>query len=88
MDAARNSPQAGILEPYVDSLFKLHCLRWQPSVMKVRIPFLISAMLFVCESNTLDIHYKIPHDVTTIQNLVTNIPQWILAIIQTQKTFA
>jgi hypothetical protein len=88
LDAARNSPQAGILEPYVDSLFKLHCLRWQPSVLKTRLPFLVSAMLFVCESNTLDIHYKIPHDVVTIQNLVTNIPQWILAIIQTQKTFA
>lgn len=88
LDAAKKSPQAGMLQPYIESLFKLHCLRWQPSLLKVRLPFLISAMLFVCESNTLDIHYKIPHDVTTIHNVVANIPQWILAIIQTQKTFS
>jgi hypothetical protein len=88
MDAVKNSPQAGILSPYVDALFKIHCLRWQPSLLKVRLPFLITAMLFVCESNTLDIHYKIPHDVSIIQTVVANIPQWIHAIIQTQKTFS
>jgi hypothetical protein len=88
LDAAKNSPQAGLLEPYTDALFKLHCLRWNPSVLKNRLPFLQTAMLFICESNTLDIHYKVPHDITTIQNLVSNIPQWIQAILQTQKTFA
>jgi hypothetical protein len=88
LDSAKNSPQAGLLEPYTDALFKLHCLRWNPSVLKNRLPFLQTAMLFICESNTLDIHYKVPHDITTIQNLVSNIPQWIQAILQTQKTFA
>jgi hypothetical protein len=88
LDSAKNSPQAGLLEPYTDALFKLHCLRWNPSVLKNRLPFLQTAMLFICESNTLDIHYKVPHDITTIQNLVSNIPHWIQAILQTQKTFA
>lgn len=88
LDAAKNSPQAGLLEPYTDALFKLHCLRWNPAVLKNRLTFLQTAMLFVCESTTLDIHYKVPHDITTIQSLVSNTPQWIQAILQTQKTFA
>ena len=87
LDAAKNSPQAGLLEPYTDALFKLHCLRWNPAVMKNRICFLITAMMFVCESTTLDIHYKVPQDIVTTQQLVSNIPQWIHAILQTQKTF-
>ena len=87
LDAAKNSPQAGLLEPYTDALFKLHCLRWNPAVMKNRICFLITAMMFVCESTTLDIHYKVPQDIITTQQLVSNIPQWIHAILQTQKTF-
>jgi hypothetical protein len=88
LDAAKNSPQAGLLEPYTDALFKLHCLRWNPAVLKNRLCFLITAMMFVCESTTLDIHYKVPQDITTIQQLVANIPQWIQAILQTQKTFS
>lgn len=87
LDAAKNSPQAGLLEPYTDALFKLHCLRWNPAVLKNRICFLITAMVFVCESTTLDIHYKVPQDILTIQQLISNIPQWIQAILQTQKTF-
>lgn len=88
LDSAKNSPQAGLLEPYTDSLFKLHCLRWNPAVTKNRICFLITAMVFICESTTLDIHYKVPQDILTIQQLISNIPQWIHAILQTQKTFS
>jgi len=88
LDAAKHSPQAGLLEPYIDSLFKLHCLRWNPGVLKNRLVFLQSAMLFICESTTLDIHAKVPQDVMTVQSLVSNIPQWITAILQTKKTFS
>jgi hypothetical protein len=88
LDAGKKSPQAGILEPYLDALFKLHCLRWNPAVLKNRLSFLITAMVFVCESTTLDIHYKVPQDILMIQDLVSNVPQWIHAILQTQKTFA
>jgi hypothetical protein len=87
MDAAKNSPQAGLLEPYIEALFKLHCLRWNPSVLKNRICFLINAIVYICESTTLDIHYKVPHDIMAIKQLTSNIPQWINAILQTQKTF-
>ena len=86
--AARTSPQQGTLTPYMDALFKFHCLRWTPTLLKSRLPFLITAILFICESNTLDIHYSVPHDIISVHGLIENIPQWISAIIQTQKTFS
>lgn len=88
LDAARSSPQSGILSPYIDALFKIHCLRWSPSVLKQRMCFLITAMMYICESNTLDIHYPVPTDILTVKRIVENIPQWIHSIIQTQKTFS
>jgi len=87
-DAVKTSPQTGMLTPYIDALFKLHCLRWKPACMKQRLCFLTTAMLFICESTTLDIHAKVPHDILTVQRVIENVPQWIHAILQTQKTFA
>ncbi len=86
--AAQSSPQKGTLTPYMDALFKFHCLRWTPSLLKQRIVFLTTAILFICESNTLDIHYSVPHDIVAVHGLIENIPQWISAIIETQKTFS
>jgi len=88
MEAARTSPQSGTLGPYIDALYKMYCLRWGQGDLRKRLPFLITAILFVCESTTLDIHYAVPHDITVVQQVVTNIPQWIGAIIHTQKTFS
>jgi hypothetical protein len=87
LDAAKQSPQAGLLNPYMDALFKIYCLRWSPAVMKTRNIFLSTAITFVCESNTLDIHTKVPSDIHAISTITNNIPQWILAIVQTKKTF-
>ena len=88
LEASRQSPQAGVLAPYMDALFKLHCLRWNPSVSKNKLVFLITAIQMVCESNTLDIHYAVPHNILQIQSIIENIPQWINAIIQTKRTFS
>jgi len=88
MKAARESPQAGTLEPYMDALYKMYCLRWAPSGTKSRICFFTTAVILVCESTTIDIHYSVPHDILGVQTLIENIPQWIQAIIQTQKTFS
>ena len=88
LDAAKNSPQSGLLAPYMDAFFKLHCLRWSPSALKHRLCFLICAVLFVCESTTLDIHYSVPQNISVVHGVVENIPQWISAIIQTQRTFS
>jgi hypothetical protein len=88
LDAAKTSPQSGLLREYVESLYKIHCLRWAPPLLKTRLCFLVVTIQFICESTTLDVHYAVPHDMTVVQNVVSNIPQWIQAIIQTQKTFS
>jgi hypothetical protein len=88
LDAARHSPQSGTLAPYIDAIYKAHCLRWSPSLLKQRVCFLTTAILFICESTTLDIHYTVPHDIVMVHKLIENVPQWISAIIQTQKTFS
>jgi hypothetical protein len=88
LDAAKSSPQSGLLNQYIDALYKIHCLRWQPSILKQRLCFLVVAIQYICESTTLDIHYGVPNNITTIHEVVGNIPQWIQAIIQTQKTFS
>ena len=87
-NASRSSPQAGVLNPYIDALYKLHCLRWNPSVMKSRCCFLVCACLYICESNTLDIHYPVPQDIIAVKGIVESTPNWIHSIIQTQKTFS
>jgi len=87
-DAVRNSPQVGILTPYVDALFKMYCLRWSSGVAKQRMCFYVSSMLFICESSSLDIHTAVPADLIKVHELIENVPQWIQAILQTQKTFS
>jgi len=87
-ESVRTSPQSGTLAPYIDALYKMYCLRWGQGDLRKRLPFLITCILFVCESNVLDIHYPVPNNIQTVQDIVTNIPQWIGAIIHTQKTFA
>jgi hypothetical protein len=88
IDSVRSSPQAGVLMPYIDSLYKLHCLRWTPTTLKSRICFMTTAIVFICDSNTLDIHYPVPQNIMQVKGLIENIPQWIQSIIQTQKTFS
>jgi hypothetical protein len=87
MESTKTSPQSGTLNPYIDALYKMYCLRLSKGDMKKRLPFLITAILFICESNTLDIHYSVPTNIVLVQNITTNIPQWIKAIIETKKTF-
>jgi len=87
-DSVKTSPQSGTLNPFVDALFKFHCLRWTPSDLKSRICFLNTAVLFICESNILDIHQPVPGDILLVQKVVENVPEWVNAIIHTQRTFS
>lgn len=88
LDAGNKSPQSGTLKPYIDALYKVHCLRWTPPQLKPRLCFLVVAIQYICESTTLDIHYSVPHDISLVNQVIENIPEWISAIIQTQKTFS
>lgn len=87
LETAKQSPQSGTLAPYMDALYKMYCLRWSKGDMKKRLPFYITALVFICESTTLDIHYQVPQNIGTVQEVTLNIPQWITAIIETKKTF-
>lgn len=88
IDVSQKSPQSAILKPYVECLYKIHCLRWTPSLLKSRLCFLITAIQYICESTTLDVHYAVPHNISVVHQVIENIPQWIQSIIQTQKTFS
>jgi hypothetical protein len=66
----------------------MYCLRWSAGDLKKRLPFLTCAILFICEQTTLDTQYSVPHNLTTVHQIIQNIPQWISAIVHTQKTFA
>ena len=88
LEQTRESPQSTLITPYIDALYKMYCLRWSKGDMKKRLPFLITAVLFICESTTLDIHYSVPQNISVIQDNIKNIPEWLEAIKQTKKTFS
>jgi hypothetical protein len=70
----------------IEALYRMYCLRWSKGDLKKRIPFLVTAILFICE-NALD-STPVPQSIGQVQDIVQNIPEWIEAIKQTKKTFA
>jgi hypothetical protein len=81
-DISSKSPQSTILNPYIDALFKIYCLRWSQGVQKSKLSCIICAIQFICESKILDIHYNPPSTHIVLQN----IPAWI-DLIQPRNTF-
>jgi hypothetical protein len=82
-DAVRK--QAGILaRPYIETMYKMHCLRWSPSDKSKR-PLLIAAIVLVCESS-LDTTPVAPTIATS--QLLEGMPKWIDAIQRMQQSFA
>jgi len=71
----------------IEALYKMYCLRWSQGDLKKRLPFLITAIIFVCESNALDTSL-VPKNIGQVQDIVQNIPEWLEAIKHTKKTFA
>ena len=82
--AQKNAAQA---RPYVDILFKMYCLRWDPACRAPRQPLLLCAMSLVCDAPTLD---TTPVSAQTLQveQLMGSVPQWLDAIQRTQQTFS
>jgi len=72
---------------YIDTLYRMYCLRWSPSDAKSRQPLLISAILLVCEGTTFD---TTPVTGSTIQvaNILNGMPAWIDAIVRMKKSFS
>lgn len=73
--------------PYIDTLFKMYCLRWSPSLRKERQPLLLCAVSLVCDAPSLD---TTPVSGSTMQTeaLLNQVPQWLDAIQRTQQTFS
>jgi hypothetical protein len=70
---------------YVDALFKLYCLRWEPGKAKERQTFLITAVLFVTEH--LDTREPAKKNELEIGMMLQKIPEFIHTIENTKNTF-
>lgn len=70
---------------YVESAFKLYCLRWEPSDAKSRLPFLLSSIVFVTE--VLDTLEPAKRNERDISAMVQKIPTLIETIQATRNTF-
>lgn len=70
---------------YIESLLKLYCLRWEPSKMKERKTFLITAILFATEA--LDTSEPAKKNELGIGMMLQKIPDFIETIQNTKNTF-
>jgi hypothetical protein len=84
--AVRNQTQPNARE-YVDTLYKMYCLRWSPSNAKERQPLLTTAVLMVCEGTSLDTT-TVTGQTLAVSNVLNGIPAWIDAIQRMQKSFS
>lgn len=73
--------------PYVDSLYRMYCLRWSASDAKSRQPLMTAAVLLVCEGVTLDTT-PVSGETLAVSNVLNGIPGWIDAITRMQKSFS
>jgi hypothetical protein len=73
--------------PYVDGLYRMYCLRWSPSDAKSRQSLLTSAVVLVCEGQTLDTT-PVTGQTLAVSTVLNGIPGWIDAITRMQKSFS
>lgn len=86
--AVDSSPHVGTLRPFIDALYRMHNLRWNPGSAKQRLPFLICAVCFVCESNSLDFFGPANGRPSEVETNLESIPRWIETILQTRDSFS
>jgi hypothetical protein len=82
------SGHSGFLAPYIDCIEKMYCLNWEPSVAKTRQTFLITAIVFLTESQALDVREPAKKSEIEISKVMESIPRWLEAIQQTRNTFS
>ena len=73
--------------PFVDTLFKMYCLRWSPSIRKERQVLLQCAIVLVCDAPTLDLT-PVHGQTLQVEGLLNQVPQWLDAIQRTRQTFS
>jgi hypothetical protein len=72
---------------YVDSLYRMYCLRWSPSDAKSRQALLTAAVVLVCEGTSLDTT-PVTGQTLAVSTVLNGIPGWIDAITRMQKSFS
>ena len=72
-------------KPYIETLYKIHSLRWSPSD-KSRQCLLIAAVLLTCES-TLDTS-PVMGGTQPVQTVLAGMPGWINAILQMRQSLS
>jgi hypothetical protein len=70
---------------YIESLYKLYCLRWEPKLSKPRQSLLLTAIVFVTE--TLDAREPAKRNDLEISAVLHKIPQLLETIQATRNTF-
>lgn len=86
--ATDESPQSTMLRPYMESLYRMHNLRWAPGLAKQRMPFLICAIFFVTEGAALNIHESPQRNPMEIEAVLQGMSRWLETIIQTRDSFS
>jgi len=72
---------------YVETLYKMYCLRWSPSDAKQRQALMTTAVLLVCEGTTIDTT-PVSGQTLAVANILNGIPAWIDAILRMQQSFS
>jgi len=85
-DAIQKQAQP-VAREYIEVLYRMYCLHWTPTDAKSRQALLTTAVLLVCEGNTLGTT-PVSGETLAIANVLNGIPGWLDAIVRTQKSFA
>jgi len=84
----RYGSQSGFLVPYLDCLEKMYCFKWEPSVAKQRQTFLLTAIVFLTESQALDVREPAKKNELEISSVMAGIPRWLETIQATRNSFS
>jgi hypothetical protein len=84
----RYSAQSGILPPYIDALEKMYCFRWEPGQAGSHKTFLITAIVFLTEAQSLDIREPAKKQELEIATILNGIPRWLETIQATRNSFS
>lgn len=76
-----------VAKPYIETLYKMYCLRWSPSDAKPRQALLATAVLLVCEGQSLDTS-PVANNSLAVANVLGGIPGWIDSIVKTRQSFS
>jgi hypothetical protein len=82
------SSQIGFLSTYIQALEKMYCFQWEPGTAGAHKTFLITAIVFLTESQSLDTREPAKKNEIDISNVMSGIPRWLETIQATRNSFS